>query len=582
MKSINCSRVLFLACVMFVVGVGVGCQQKVDDSTVATDTAAPDVGQPDEGPAPDVDQPYDPATPCESHQDCNDEVDCTQDFCELSTATCQHIPLNAMCPSDDNVCTRNICYSGVGCMVGVEEQNGQSCNSGDACAAEASCQSGACQVTSYKSCDDGNECTNDSCEAALGCVFTANSNPCNDFSDYTTNDTCFSGICKGAGGTNCIKPSDCDDGNDCTVLACIDGVCQTNGPACDDGIACTVDSCLPGGTCKHDPQDALCSSGEWCDSGIMDIAGNGCTQCTDSSQCDDQNTCTTDICLDGQCLHHAVNAAGESSDMEACDDGDACTLESFCINGTCVGGKGEYVLNCDDGQSCTKDWCDPDFGCFNQPSASCGSSDPGPGPQSDVETCNGVDDDGDGWVDEVGADGCTNYYWDNDGDGYGKAGATCLCSATSKYVPLSGDCDDSDPSVHENCGSGGPGPDPGGDPAKFCEVRRIHNSYELNGWFTGAACQAQNADGANWCLDVLTLKVYGDGEIWANAQAKDGDPLNSGNTSWMVGDTDWSDGCTDDELVMLQGVVTLSPDCDCEAKCQGGQFGYPNLYCTVK
>ena len=70
-----------------------------------------------------------------------------------------------------------------------------------------------------------------------------------------------------------------------------------------------------------------------------------------------------------------------------------------------------------------------------------------------VESCNGIDDDCDGLVDE-GADstaptGSTTFYTDSDGDGYGDPNVTTLqCSAPSGYVSNAEDCDDSESSVN--------------------------------------------------------------------------------------------------------------------------------------
>jgi hypothetical protein len=67
-----------------------------------------------------------------------------------------------------------------------------------------------------------------------------------------------------------------------------------------------------------------------------------------------------------------------------------------------------------------------------------------------AEACNGVDDDCDSVVDEVGAIGCTTHYQDADGDGFGDAGrSACLCAPQEPYRALSaGDCNDNDPAVH--------------------------------------------------------------------------------------------------------------------------------------
>jgi len=63
-----------------------------------------------------------------------------------------------------------------------------------------------------------------------------------------------------------------------------------------------------------------------------------------------------------------------------------------------------------------------------------------------TEKCNGVDDDCDGLTDEQGAQGCTTYYLDADGDKYGVTGQTlCLCSPQAAYsATVGGDCADGD------------------------------------------------------------------------------------------------------------------------------------------
>jgi hypothetical protein len=62
------------------------------------------------------------------------------------------------------------------------------------------------------------------------------------------------------------------------------------------------------------------------------------------------------------------------------------------------------------------------------------------------EACDGLDNDCDGEVDEQDAAGCTHFFPDADGDGFGDAApgqTACLCAPTDPYVELSGgDCFD--------------------------------------------------------------------------------------------------------------------------------------------
>ncbi len=77
------------------------------------------------------------------------------------------------------------------------------------------------------------------------------------------------------------------------------------------------------------------------------------------------------------------------------------------------------------------------------------------------EICgNGVDDDCDGTTDVgIGGPGCTAFYLDADGDGYGTGASQCACGPEGAYTASkAGDCDDKNASVHPNaqeiCGNG--------------------------------------------------------------------------------------------------------------------------------
>jgi len=66
------------------------------------------------------------------------------------------------------------------------------------------------------------------------------------------------------------------------------------------------------------------------------------------------------------------------------------------------------------------------------------------------ESCNDVDEDCDGYTDEDGAAGCTVYYRDEDGDGFGQTFfAKCKCLPESPFVATSpGDCHDWNDQIH--------------------------------------------------------------------------------------------------------------------------------------
>lgn len=190
----------------------------------------------------------------------------------------------------------------------------------------------------------------------------------------------------------------CDDGNDCTVDTCnADGTCAHSAPTnCDDGNPCTADSCNPSsGACVNTPVSTsttcndgnACTGPDRCDSTgqCHGAAIPGC--CTANAACNDQNPCTTDTCnlATHTCVntartcpasdlcHRASCAPDDGSCVEApidCDDGSVCTADT-CNPAT--GACGHQSLSCDDGDACTTDAaCDPTNGCAHTPIA-CGA-----------------------------------------------------------------------------------------------------------------------------------------------------------------------------------------------------------------
>ncbi len=69
------------------------------------------------------------------------------------------------------------------------------------------------------------------------------------------------------------------------------------------------------------------------------------TECEAGSDCDDQNRCTDELCLEHRCVY--------SNNARTCDDGDACTQGDSCTGGACVG----TPLDCEDANPCTVDAC---------------------------------------------------------------------------------------------------------------------------------------------------------------------------------------------------------------------------------
>ncbi|MFQ5479240.1 MAG: hypothetical protein ACE5E4_11560, partial [Candidatus Binatia bacterium] len=297
---------------------------------------------------------------------------------------------------------------------------------------------GLCVGGAPPDCNDGNPCTDDSCDPASGCVNTNNTVPCDDGDACTQTDLCQSGGCVGGdpvvctaldqchdGGT-CIpltglcsgppRPdgAGCDDGSACTTGdTCISGICVGGAaPDCNDGNPCTDDSCNPASGCASVANAAPCDDGNPCTAG--DVCAAGVCAGGSPSNCDDSNVCTNNSCDPATGCVSAANTAG-------CDDGDACTLVDTCSAGVCAPG---VPVNCDDGDACTEDSCDVLTGQCSH--------------VFDVALC---DADGDGIVDEV--DNCPAVpnpsQVDTDGDQVGDPCDNCSTTANGDQLDADGD-----------------------------------------------------------------------------------------------------------------------------------------------
>ena len=272
---------------------------------------------------------------------------CLQSWCQPETGECQEIP----------------------------HHEGFLCNDSDACTVNSQCTQGECTASQPVNCNDGNLCTDDSCDPEAGCSHTPNQVPCNDADVCSTQDTCLEGQCQGG------PALDCDDSNACNGQESCDSQagCQPGGPLvcddknlcngvetcdsqqgclpgtpinCEDDNPCTSDSCQPETGCVHD-----LLSGESCNDGNKCTADDKCHDgfCTglEPVVCTDDNPCTDNSCDPAVGCLTTVNQA-------LCDDGDICTTGDHCQLGDCIF-SGQ--LPCNDLNSCTDDTCHPESGC---------------------------------------------------------------------------------------------------------------------------------------------------------------------------------------------------------------------------
>ena len=168
---------------------------------------------------------------------CDDANTCTDDSC-VSPTGCLNAPNDANACDDGNLCTTADACSGGSCG-----GTPITCSDDDLCNGIETCNlgTGLCDPGTAPNCDDLNVCTDDGCDALLGCSNTPNTSLCDDGSACTSGDTCTAGTCAG---TAIV----CDDANVCNgAETCNPALgCQGGVPLdCNDADECSVDSCDP-------------------------------------------------------------------------------------------------------------------------------------------------------------------------------------------------------------------------------------------------------------------------------------------------------------------------------------------------
>ncbi|MCB9729663.1 MAG: hypothetical protein H6744_05160 [Deltaproteobacteria bacterium] len=278
---------------------------------------------------------------------CSDGSECTfGDHCEVGVC----IPGTLDGCNDGNQCTDDLCVDGTTCTHA--PASGTPCGDGEPCTGPDACEDGECVAGPPIDCDDGNDCTDEFCDASIGCVVTPSApKPCEDQNLCTTK-----GMCDGGGGCTPTAFLDCDDGKLCTVDTCKpDSGCDHNpiGGPCDDGDACTSgDLCLQE-VCVGDPVD--CDDGNACTQDSCDPT-LGCQSFDISPSCDDGNPCTDDGCDSG------LGCVNTPNDAPCPFQADPCVTGAVCSAGACQ----PVPLDCDDGDPCTLDVCDPEELCVHQ------------------------------------------------------------------------------------------------------------------------------------------------------------------------------------------------------------------------
>jgi hypothetical protein len=324
---------------------------------------------------------------CEGSEalDCDDSDPCTIDQCDTQIG-CEHQPA---CPEDIDLCTIESCVAlpAPHCISEPVECVDESLCTVDSCDPETGTCTFVESVTNNPACDDNDLCTTDLCITA--CIDADPEDPesgeCEQLCVHepvvcVNTELCTTNTCNPLNGACLPGPTDCADDDDCTIDTC-DGLigCVHDIFPCDDGNICTVDACVPSDLpledlCVHAPIGLgveECADDDPCTEDFCNATTNECEHQTKT--CIDGVACTEDSCdaLTGNCINDA-SAAG-------CDDSDPCTADS-CEGSGCT----HEPIVCHDGLKCTTDSCNSfGDGCEYAP-INCSNGNPCDG----TETCN--------------------------------------------------------------------------------------------------------------------------------------------------------------------------------------------------
>jgi hypothetical protein len=258
------------------------------------------------------------------------------------------------------------------------------CEDGNLCTVGDHCTNGTCVSGGPADCDDGQDCTRDRCDEAVGCVYETNHAACND-GNLCTTDTCV----VGSGCTHTPRPGACDDGDACTIAdQCNNGVCGGVARTCSDNNACNgEETCNPATGCVPGTP-LVCRNGDYCDGVETCNPALGCVPGI-PVDCDDGDPCTADSCDEAadQCVWvfepslegcNAAPCTPETLEADCEDDGNICTIEEcrlgYCYyrrDTTCTLNVCYGDIQCDDDDICTTDTCLMYTACYNVPVAGC-------------------------------------------------------------------------------------------------------------------------------------------------------------------------------------------------------------------
>ena len=251
--------------------------------------------------------------------ECDDGNACTSnDSCQGGVCTGGSV----ITCNDDNPCTTDTCKPSIGCE---NTNNTLDCDDGNACTQGDRCSDGTCLSGSLIDCNDDNPCTSDSCSPSTGCSYADADGACNDADVCTLDDLCVEGQCTGL-----------------SNLACD-----------EDDNPCTAEYCDPELGCQTESLDGV----------VLEVLSAG--DCSFDNVCDQDGTQARNvlICRNGSPEEERdIAECLRETDGVTCDDLAFCTVDDACLEGVCTG----RARDCNDENSCTTDLCSQSLGCYTE------------------------------------------------------------------------------------------------------------------------------------------------------------------------------------------------------------------------
>lgn len=208
------------------------------------------------------------------------------------------------------------------------------CHCSVLCLNEGSCCPGfqeLCKCGKDSDCDDGNDCTTDSCNKGNGFCFQQPLKSC------------------------CQSDSECPPGDECNIAKCIAGTCTKQPKDCNDGLDCTLDYCEKGACVNKTNAKNCLIDGKCLKAGDQDPNSGGCASC-DPAKKQDQWTAKAGKCsIDGNCVDSG--AANPAAACAVCNTAKSSTAWSATSGNCFIDGKCYKANEVNPADACQL--CDP-------------------------------------------------------------------------------------------------------------------------------------------------------------------------------------------------------------------------------